>query len=330
MFSYNDEHKININDIIFFPDKSSENNFDNNSFLSSSNKNILECQEMDEKWHYDISSSIDCNQKRSYYENKDILAFFPQENNYKRNIMNNQINLFDNEDDINIDKCYYTNSTGTKTNINHKYLFTIKRKRDIKKNLDINHLGRKFGQDNIISKIKVSYTNCTIDLFNEIIKSKNIEKIKFYHIDHDISKITNKKEQLEMKTGTIEKFISKKTSKKYCQNENNNFEMCRIIKKDEKLEDIAKLLNLNFLFFFDKIYHQKRKEIYRLSDYGLDDIVFKLPKKTQLYDDLLEKNKDETLYEKYKTEMEICCKINFNLDDKIPKFKIKKSKRKNI
>ena len=53
-----------------------------------------------------------------------------------------------------------------------------------------------------------------------------------------------------MKTATIEKFISKKVSTKYCKNQNNNIIVCSIIKNEEIYKDMAKLLNLNFLFFF--------------------------------------------------------------------------------
>ena len=67
-----------------------------------------------------------------------------------------------------------------------------------------------------------------------------------------------------MKTGTIEKFISKKESKKYCKNKNNNIinaEICSMIKKDDKYKDIAKLLNLNFYSFLIFIIKKEKKYI---------------------------------------------------------------------
>ena len=332
MTNFKEGEKININDISLSLNAYSDYNLDNNSFLSSSNNNVLGSQKIEDKCNLNFyeNSYIDdlkCNNyhQSSDFKNINILVSSQKENNiYPKNI-------FDVDYEINTYKCYYTSKKTTKDNTNYKCLFNIKRKRDKNENLDINNLGRKFDEDNIISKIKSSYTKCTIDLFNGIIESKNYENIKFSYIRHDISKKPTKKEKEEMKTETIEKFLSQKASTKYCNNENNNIIVCSIIKKDEKYKDIAKLLTLKFLFFFDKIYYQKRKEIYRLSDYGIDDvddILFKLPKKTQLYEDLLEKNKDEPFFEKYKTKMEICCKLYFNPDDKRPKFQVKKNKGK--
>lgn len=330
---FKEEEKININDISLSPNDYSVYNLDNNSFLSNRNNNLLESQKIEDKCNLSFyqNSYIDilgCNtyHQSSEFGNKNILLSPSKENH------NYQNNIFDVDVDINIYECYYTskNTTKAKTNTNYKCLFNIKRKRDKNEILDINNLGRKFDEDNIISKIKNSYTKCTIDLFNGIIKSKNYENIKFNYISHDISKKSTKKDIEAMRTETIEECFSKNTSTKYCNNENHNKIVCSIIKKDEKYKDIAKLLALKFLFFFDKIYHQKRKEIYRLSDYGIndiDDILFKLPKKTKLYEDLLEKNKDKPFCENYKTEMEICCKLYFNLDYKIPKFQVKKKKR---
>ena len=300
-----------------------------------SDYNLLESEEIEEKFNLNpyedpFIEILKCNHPPSSYEpNRNIVIPLPQNN---RNIMNQNI-IFDDEED-NIDyECYFTTKTKTRTNTNPKYLFDVKRKRYrvIKKNLDINNLSRKFDKDNIISKIKNSYTNCTIDLFNQILESKNEVKLKFYHLKHDISKKPTKNEIKEMKTSSIEKFISKEVSKKFCKNKSKNAEICSIIKNDEKLKDIAKLLDLKFLFFFEKIYHQKRKEIYRLSDYDLPDfsnVLFKLPKEIELYDDLVDKNKNEPFFEKYKTKMEICCKLYFIPDEKGPKFKVKKIKGK--
>ena len=286
----------------------------------SSDYNLLENEEIEEKFNLN--------------QCEDPFIVKLRCNNYNRNIPNQNLIFDDNEENIDYE-CYFTTKTKTKTT-NPKHLFDVKRKRyrDKKENLDINNLSRKFDNDNIISKIKNSYTNSTIDLLNKIIESKNEEKIKFYHLKHDISKKPTKIEIKEMKTSSIEKFISKEVSKKFCKNKSKNAEICSIIKNDEKLKDIAKLLDLNFLFFFEKIYHQKRKEIYRLSDYDLpdfSDIFFKLPNEIELYDDLLDKNKNKPFFEKYKTKMEICCKLYFIPDEKGPKFKVKKIKgKKNI
>lgn len=335
MKDYNQsEQNMIINNFNSPPNISYDDNIEKIS-LSYYN-NILESQEIEEKFTHPFIYKLGCNHlHRDYEQSRHILESPPQDNIYKKNIVDNSNFLFEEDEDINNYDLYYT--TNSKTNTYPKILFDVKRKRcrvTKKENIDINNLGRKFDEDNIISKIKNSYTNCTIDLFNQILKSKKVEKIKFYPLSHDISKKSNKKEINEMKIASIEEFISKDVSAKYYKkNKKINIEVCSIIKNDENLKDIAYLLKLNCLFFFDKIYYQKRKETYRLSDYDLTnfiDIEFKIPKEMELYEDLLEKNKNEPFYEKYKTEMEKYCKLNFIPNQKTPNFKVKKFKGKKI
>ena len=301
---------------------------------------LLESEEIEEKFNPNkfedpFIERLECNQMQNYYEqNRYINISSCPDYNYNRNIFNPNIENNKDEESSNYDYIFTNTNTKTKTNTNYRYLFDIKRKRyrdNKKENLDINNLGRKFCKDNIISKIKNHYTKCTIDLFNQILISKKIEKIKFYYLDHNISKKSKDEDVKEMKNSSIEKIISKKVSQKYCKDKDNNAKVCSTIKNNEELKDIAKLLDLNFLFFFEKIYRQKRKEIYNLSDYdltGISNIEFQIPKEIELYKDLLKKNENEPFYEKYKTEMEICCKLYFIPNEKGPKFKAKKIKRK--
>ena len=48
-----------------------------------------------------------------------------------------------------------------------------------------------------------------------------------------------------------------------------------------------------------------------MKDFGLIDLKIELPKKIQLYENLLMKNKRDTNFEKYKNKMEECIKWHF-------------------
>ena len=41
---------------------------------------------------------------------------------------------------------------------------------------------------------------------------------------------------------------------------NHNVQLCKIIEEEEKLKDINDILELKFLYFFEKIYIQKMKK----------------------------------------------------------------------
>ena len=89
-----------------------------------------------------------------------------------------------------------------------------------------------------------------------------------------------------------------------------------------------KILETKLLFFFDKIYFQKRREIYHLKDFGFEELEIKLPKTLELYEDLIEKNNNSDHFSTYETKMNLYCRNNFFLRE-TPKLKVKKNKSKN-
>ena len=85
------------------------------------------------------------------------------------------------------------------------------------------------------------------------------------------------------------------------------------IKKNNKINgfrDVLEILNQKFLFFFESIFY-KNLRTFNLKDFGLIDLKIELPKKIQLYENLLMKNKRDTNFEKYKNKMEECIKWHF-------------------
>ena len=182
-----------------------------------------------------------------------------------------------------------------------KTLFKVIKNETIKRKLP-----RLYRKDNITKKFKNHYTNFTIDLLNEIIKERlgQSDKYFFYYLDYKYKKNT-KKENMELfKNQTIEQVIKNNISKKYKTKDSNfNEKMCEKIKKDEKLKDIAGILDKKFTSFFD-IYEEKNKEQkYNLKNLGLIDLEIDLSK-LKLYEDLKNKNQNQKYYTEYIEKMD--------------------------
>lgn len=227
---------------------------------------------------------------------------------------------------------FYTTKTKMKTNLFVTTTLGKKKSRNDEIIGDNKKERRKFQEDNIIRKIKISYIDFIIGIINIIInamvKKNNIKNnYKFYKLSHEYKNKTAKDFFNSFKTKTIEDVIKNQISSQYStKKENSNEKTCEKIKKDEKFKDICKILNKNILFFFDKIYNKERKQKYNLKEFGLFDLEIILPYKVKLYEDLLSKNKNESKYNTYKSKMDLCCKFNFKLENDNPYFKTRKSK----
>lgn len=250
--------------------------------------------------------------------------------------MNNEVKLSTYNEKIQI----YTNlniAPANKQRKKVKFIIINKKRFRTPKNTKENkmvgkNLSRKFCDYNIITKIKNHYLIFIINFINEIIKQK-LEKIgssklicwemifKFFPLDGAIRRNPTKKLMGKIKEQTIEEFLNNNISKKFKKEKNSlkNKEICNNIKKEENLKDIVYILETKLLFFFEKIYFKKRREIYNLKDFGFEELEIKLPKTLEFYEDLVEKNKNTAHFDTYETKMNLCCKKYFFLG---PKFKI--------
>ena len=158
----------------------------------------------------------------------------------------------------------YTTKTKMKTNL---FVTTTIRKKKSRNDQIIgdNKKGwRKFHEDNIIKKIKISYIDFIIAIINlivnTILKKNDIKyNYKLYKLSSEYKNNVTKKDINLFKTQTIENVIKNKISSQYStKKEDSNKETIKKIKKDEKLKDIFIILNHNILFFFDKIYKKER------------------------------------------------------------------------
>ena len=201
---------------------------------------------------------------------------------------------------------------------------------------------RLYDEDNINTKLKINFTECNRIIVNSILEAKlkqiGREKdlkdndFQFLKIEHKQKRKISKKEIELFQKHTIEDYIKSNVSSKFSTKSIQlNKKICEKIQKDESLKVVSEVLEKNFLFFFDKIYLQKKRYIFNLNEFDFkEDLEFKLPEEKIFYEDLLEKNKKLEYFEKYKTTMDICCRKYFAIKENqdIKNFKIRKIKRK--
>lgn len=201
---------------------------------------------------------------------------------------------------------------------------------------------RLYDEDNINTKLKINFTECNRIIVNSILEAKlkqiGREKdlkdndFQFLKIDHKQKRKMSKKEIELFQKNTIEDYIKSNVSSKFSTKSTQlNEKICEKIRKDESLKVVSEVLEKNCLFFFDKIYLQKKRYNFNLNEFDFkEDLEFKLPKKKIFYEDLLEKNKKLEYFEKYKTTMDICCRKYFTIKENqdIKNFKTRKIKRK--
>lgn len=201
-----------------------------------------------------------------------------------------------------------------KEKIKHKKKFRIyiykKRGRKTKENENSIKIHGKFGEDNIIRKIQVSYINFIIDFLNEILRIINRIDLHFIRLDYFYKKIVNKSHREILKKKNIEEVLRNKISSKYSNNKINvNRDICEKIKK-ENIYLLINILNKNIFFFFDKIYYKNCRN-FNFKEFGFDDMNVQLSQKIELFEDLIAKNKNDIHFEKYKVKLDECAKKYF-------------------
>ena len=220
-------------------------------------------------------------------------------NGHQSNLLFNSVNLANSID--NNSSFILTPSPKKKFIIFHKKKRGRERTKTITyiKNIKIHN---KLSDDNIIRKCQVSYINFIIEFMNILCSKFNINQT-FFPLDYQFKKIINKKYRNKLISQSIEDIIKNNISPKYSTKEkSSNKEICEIIRK-KGLTDFINILNKRFLFFFDKIYFTSRRR-FNLKQFNLADIEIELPNNVELYENLLDKNKNDRNYKHYKEKME--------------------------
>ena len=202
-------------------------------------------------------------------------------------------------------------------NIKEKKLFFIVHKRkhstDNKEENTSNktYIYRKHdrnNKDNIITKIQIHYRNFLTTFINEVIKKFiveefynnkkfdkiiNIKEYLFNNIDHHFKSNTKIENMKFAESIKIKDIISPSISlcKKYkIENKNLN-----IMKKIEEFNNpiLNTILNSNYLHYFSLFYSSNRQIIFKE---GESNYVFELGKNIKLFNDLIEKDKNDQNY----------------------------------
>ena len=203
-----------------------------------------------------------------------------------------------------------------------KTILGIKRQRGKPNLIDKKNKKRhsKYDDDNIIIKIQVHYHNYIFDFANEILKNYGLKK-KFLNIVYSEKRDITKENFKNLKSKEIGQILRQNISTKYKRQygddkEKNNKLYLEVIKYDS----IRKILSETYINIFRNFYYENKREI---NDYGLN---IKLSNNVKTYQDLLEKNKNDSKYiERIKEKVQECY-----LTNKKPSFIVEKTNPFNV
>ena len=153
---------------------------------------------------------------------------------------------------------------------------------------------RKFGGDNILSKVNCDFINFSVSYINFILKFFDIEE-KFIKIDYKYKKKINNKIFLALKNTTIGQILSREISPKFrtlTKNKNINYLLYNKIINNPF---INKILSEKYKDLFRNVYY-KNERIINLKKYDnniqISDI--KLPKtEVKMFEDFLNKQMEK-------------------------------------
>ena len=183
---------------------------------------------------------------------------------------------------------------------------TIEKNNQKKKPLYKKH--DKYEKDNILSKIQIHYKNFLKSFINEIIKkiileesyiSKNLYKIihlneyLFNNIDHKFK--SNIKKEIMKMTETIKIKDIMSPSEDFCKKYNIENRNSYIMRNIELMKNpiLNKILNCDYLYFFNLYYESKRNINLKEGDANFN---FDLNQNIEFFNDLINKEKNDNKY----------------------------------
>jgi hypothetical protein len=158
-----------------------------------------------------------------------------------------------------------------------------KKKRGRKSNIKVIKLHNKFTIDNILRKIQVHYLNFIVTFINTILEILGF-KIKLFYLNYNLKKNICKSNIKFLKNCTLREILSNQISGKYKKvnkDENEN-----ILQTIINCPILKKILSEKYMYLSD--IYLKSQRIINLDAYGLNKTI-ELPKKIELFDDLLKK-----------------------------------------
>lgn len=211
------------------------------------------------------------------------------------------------------------NDTETKENENNIEIHISKDIKENKKNLfnitKINNscLGRKrkgenkreinerchdkFRCDNMQIKIQSHYITFINDFTNSILECLGYEGSKFYKIDYKYKSKINKNFVSSLKSLSIGDILSQNISPKFSKQNKDKNKL--VYKQIENIPGVKNLLSLNYLELFKNIYYKNERNI-NLSCFGKNINIYLSKEKVEMFEDLLEKNSKDNVYDESK------------------------------
>lgn len=216
------------------------------------------------------------------------------------NLIQENSNSFFDEEDNNIGG--FPETTGSDESNSNK----LKKKRGRKNNKkEVQH--SEYKNDCRMAKIQISYFSFLIKFINAIMK-KLKKKYYFLDLNGKYKSNVNQSFRNELNCSTIKKILLEAPiSGKYKNNQTHNIEVCKKLEEENSI--VLKILNQNFLSFFENIYYISKRKL-DLSSFGFDPCELELTKDVKMFEDLLLKRKKQDSF-KYENELKKCVEKYF-------------------
>ena len=172
----------------------------------------------------------------------------------------------------------------------------------------------EYKNDCRMAKIQVSYISFLIKFINYIMERMRLSYF-FIDLNGKYKSNINQTFRNSLNKKTIKEILFEAPiSGRFTREQDYNIQVYNRLEK-EGYNLIIKILNKNFLFFFEKIYYDNQKKL-DLSSFGFDPYEIELPDDIKVFEDLLNKRKKED-FTNYKNQMKKCAEKYFIKSSKL-------------
>ena len=240
---------------------------ESNEFHYFSNNNELDSEKFNNFFYKDTLDN--CSYNRIVFDEKEIFK--------SENIESNNDKSSSKKEQFKIPKDEYFHILSSK-------------KRGRKSNVKVIKIHSKLASDNILRKIQVHYLNFIVLFTNLILKLLGFD-IKLLHLSYTIKQNINKRHIENLKNCTLREILSNDISSKYTKKSKS--ENSIILANFIKCPILEKILSEKYTYLSDIYLNNQR--IINLDRFGLDK-KFELPIYIELFDDLLNRYKENNEY----------------------------------
>jgi hypothetical protein len=164
-------------------------------------------------------------------------------------------------------------------------------------------------QFDILRKIQIHFLNFIVLFLNYILKAENIEEeYRFLFLGHGFKKIINKNNSKELQNKNLGEIIVNDISPKYKRKAKDKNQ--KTFDRIKENEEIKKIMSINYLDLFQKIYIKSSKKI-NLKEFGINK-EYTLSEDVKMFKDLLHDN--ERYGRNYVKNIQISAKKEYQLD----------------